>query len=61
MIKTRHPKADMDVGEVVKVGFENQVGLELGVILGWNKAGYTASLVACGWAVAVFEVIRAVG
>ena len=24
----------MDVGDAVKVGFENQVGLELGVILG---------------------------
>ena len=27
----------------------------------WNKAGYTATLVACGWAGAVLEITRASG
>ena len=27
----------------------------------WNKAGYTATLIACGWAGAIYGVTRAFG
>ena len=40
-------------------GAKNLMGF-IGHLL-WNKAGYTATPVACGWAGAVMEVTRSFG
>ena len=37
-------------------GLKNRIGIGIGIFSYENKAGYTATPVACGWAGAVFEV-----
>ena len=46
--------------QAVKISVEF-ASLKLNAELGKNKAGYTATEVACGWAGAIFEVTRPFG
>ena len=40
---------------------KHMVNLNKKTLMGMNKAGYTATPVACGWAGAIFEVSRPFG